>query len=102
LTGNSGRVDTITANRERWLATMMDDELHLQPVGRAEILCSSVLILVATLVGHLIPLVPFLWLPRSSAIAVAIMLSALVLFGVGVYSALQVGTARIIAPHPRL
>ena len=25
-------VDTITANREAWLATMMDEELHLQPV----------------------------------------------------------------------
>jgi VIT1/CCC1 family predicted Fe2+/Mn2+ transporter len=25
-------VDTITANRETWLATMMDEELHLQPV----------------------------------------------------------------------
>ncbi len=28
-------VDTITANREAWLATMMDEELHLQPVRDA-------------------------------------------------------------------
>jgi VIT1/CCC1 family predicted Fe2+/Mn2+ transporter len=77
-------VDTITANRERWLATMMDDELHLQPVQTAEVVRSSVLIFVATLVGHLIPLVPFLWLPRSPALVLAIVLSALVLFGVGV------------------
>jgi hypothetical protein len=25
-------VSTVTANREAWLATMMDEELHLQPV----------------------------------------------------------------------
>jgi vacuolar iron transporter family protein len=80
-------VDTITANRERWLATMMDDELHLQPVQTAEVVRSSFLIFVATLVGHLIPLLPFVWLPRSPALVVAIVLSALVLFGVGVYSA---------------
>jgi vacuolar iron transporter family protein len=65
----------------------MDDELHLQPVQTAEVVRSSVLIFVATLVGHLIPLVPFLWLPRSPALVLAIVLSALVLFGVGVYSA---------------
>ena len=35
-------VDPITANRERWLATMMDDVLDLQPLGRPEILRSWV------------------------------------------------------------
>src|SRR5436190_10924931 len=30
-------VDTITANRDSWLATMMDEELHLQPVDSADI-----------------------------------------------------------------
>ena len=80
-------VDTITANRETWLATMMDEELHLQPVQTSDIVRSSFLIFVATLVGHLIPLVPFVWLSRTPALVVAILLSALVLFGVGVYSA---------------
>jgi hypothetical protein len=44
-------VDTITANRDSWLATMMDEELHLQPVQSADILRSSVVITVATLIG---------------------------------------------------
>jgi predicted membrane protein (TIGR00267 family) len=81
-------VDTITANRDTWLATMMDEELHLRPVQRADILRSAFLITVATLIGHLIPLLPFVWLDRTPALVLAIVLSALVLFGVGVYSAL--------------
>lgn len=81
-------VDTITANRDTWLATMMDEELHLQPVQSREILRTAVIVGIATLIGHLIPLLPFLVLPRQSALIVAIVLSALALFGVGAYSAL--------------
>src|SRR5712692_1759752 len=80
-------VDTITANRETWLATMMDEELHLQPVQTREILRVAVVITIATLVGHLIPLAPFMFLPRDPALILAIVLSAIALFGVGVYSA---------------
>ena len=58
-------VDTITANRESWLSTMMDEELHLQPVQTPDILRSAVVITIATLVGHLIPLLPFAWLSRT-------------------------------------
>jgi VIT1/CCC1 family predicted Fe2+/Mn2+ transporter len=81
-------VDTITAHRDSWLATMMDEELHLQPVQTPTILRSAVVITIATLIGHLIPLLPFLWLPRTTALILGIVLSALVLFGVGVYSSL--------------
>jgi vacuolar iron transporter family protein len=80
-------VDTITADRDGWLETMMDEELHLQPVDGSAVFRSSVVITIATLIGHLIPLVPFLWLDRTPALIVAFALSALVLFGVGVYSA---------------
>jgi vacuolar iron transporter family protein len=78
-------VGTITANRETWLATMMDEELHLQPVQAPDIMRSAIVITVATLIGHLIPLLPFVWLSRTAALVTAIVLSALVLFGVGVY-----------------
>jgi VIT1/CCC1 family predicted Fe2+/Mn2+ transporter len=80
-------VDTIVSNRDTWLSTMMDEELHLQPVDTPAILRSAVVITVATLIGHLIPLLPFLMLARTPALILAIVLSALVLFGVGVYSA---------------
>jgi predicted membrane protein (TIGR00267 family) len=78
--------DTITANRENWLATMMDEELHLQQVQTPDIMRSAVVITIATLIGHLIPLLPFVWLSRTTALITAIVLSAGVLFGVGVYS----------------
>ena len=80
-------VSTITANRETWLATMMDEELHLQPVGNQAILRAAIVIGIATLIGHLIPLVPFLFLDRTAAVILAITLSAIALFAVGVYSA---------------
>jgi predicted membrane protein (TIGR00267 family) len=80
-------VETITANRDTWLATMMNEELHLQPVAKSDIVRTSVVITVATLIGHLIPLLPFMALPRSPALVLSIALSALALFGVGVYSA---------------
>ncbi len=81
-------VDTITSNREQWLETMMDEELHLRPIEDARILRSAAVITVATLIGHLIPLAPFLFLARTPALVTAIALSALALFGVGVYSSI--------------
>jgi predicted membrane protein (TIGR00267 family) len=80
-------VDTITANRDVWVETMMDEELHLQRVETPDILRSAVVIGIATLIGHLIPLLPFLVLPRTDALVLGIAFSALALFGVGVYSA---------------
>ena len=52
-----------------------------------DILRTAVVITIATLVGHLIPLVPFLVLPRTPALIAAIVLSAFALFGVGAYTA---------------
>jgi vacuolar iron transporter family protein len=80
-------VDTITANRDAWLTTMMDEELHLQPVQTSDIRRTAVVVGVATLIGHMIPLIPFLILPRTAALVVAIVLSTLSLFGVGAYTA---------------
>jgi predicted membrane protein (TIGR00267 family) len=63
----------------------MDEELHLQPVQAPDIMRSAVVITLATLIGHLIPLLPFVWLSRTPALITAVVLSAGVLFGVGAY-----------------
>jgi VIT1/CCC1 family predicted Fe2+/Mn2+ transporter len=83
-----GVVDAITADRETWLATMMNEELHLQPVETHDVLRTAVVITIATLIGHLIPLIPFVVLPRTPALVVAIVASGLALFAVGAYSAI--------------
>lgn len=80
-------VSTITSNRETWVSTMMNEELHLQPVAQQSLVQSAVVVTVATLIGHFIPIVPFMVVARTPAIVLAIALSAVTLFGVGVYSA---------------
>lgn len=80
-------VDTITANRETWITTIMDEELHLQQVETPSIVRSALVITLATLIGHMIPLLPFVWMARSAALITGLILATLVLFGVGVYSA---------------
>ncbi len=65
---------------------MMSEELHLQPVERGSLLRSAAVVTVATLIGHLIPLAPFTVLAQTPVI-LGIVLSAIALFGVGVYSA---------------
>jgi VIT1/CCC1 family predicted Fe2+/Mn2+ transporter len=81
-------VATITANRDRWVGTILSEERHLQPVEDSDVLRSSAVITLATLIGHLIPLLPFVFVSRHVAFIVAIAMSAAVLFGVGAYTAL--------------
>jgi hypothetical protein len=41
-------VETITANRDTWLTTMIDEELHLQPVESRDTLRTAAVIGIAT------------------------------------------------------
>src|SRR4029077_9073046 len=65
-------VSTITSNRETWVSTMMNEELHLQPVEQQSLVKSAFVVTVATLIGHLIPIVPFMVVARTPAIITAI------------------------------
>jgi len=81
-------VKQITSDKKVWVDVMMRDELHLAPVSDAGAVRRAFVTGFSTLIGSLIPLVPFLILPVTPATIVAIPLCAAVLFGVGAYKAL--------------
>jgi predicted membrane protein (TIGR00267 family) len=80
-------VDTITANQDIWVAVMMAEEHQLTPTDRSQALRAAIIVGVAAVVGSLIPLVPFIFLPVGMSMIVSIVITALVLFGVGAYKA---------------
>lgn len=79
--------DVVVSNRKVWVDVMMSDELHLAPVETKSVVTSSLLVGFAAVVGSLIPVGPFLFLPTNLAIPVCLVFSAASLFVVGVYKA---------------
>ncbi len=87
-------VETITANEEVWVAVMMSEEHRLTPTDRREAIKSALVVGFSAIVGSLIPLLPFAILPVDQSMWVAVVVTALVLFGVGAYK------ARTTVGHP--
>lgn len=87
-------VDTITADKDVWVAVMMAEELQLRPTDRRDALRSALIVGVAAIIGSLIPLAPFAWLPVGVSMWVSILISALTLFVVGAFK------ARLTVGHP--
>src|SRR3989441_4799279 len=94
-------VKEITSDKKVWVDVMMRDELHLAPVSGAGAVRRAFVTGFSTLIGSLIPLVPFLFVPLfgisvTAATIMAVPLCAAVLFAVGAYKALTlVGDWRI-------
>jgi predicted membrane protein (TIGR00267 family) len=80
-------VETITRDKEVWVAVMMAEELQLAPHAGHGAFRTALVVGVAALVGSLVPLWPFVVLPSRWATWVAMAVAAVVLFGVGVYKA---------------
>jgi vacuolar iron transporter family protein len=80
-------VDTITANKEVWVAVMMAEEHQLSPVDRRQALKSALVVGFSAIVGSLIPLAPFVFLPVQLSMLVSVLITAMVLFIVGAYKA---------------
>jgi len=94
-------VKDITSDKQVWVDVMMRDELHLTPVSGAGAVRRAFVTGFSTLIGSLIPLVPFLFVPLfgisvTAATIMAVPLCAAVLFAVGAYKALTlVGDWRV-------
>jgi VIT1/CCC1 family predicted Fe2+/Mn2+ transporter len=94
-------VKEITSDKQVWVDVMMRDELHLTPVTGQGAVGRALVTGVATLIGSLIPLIPFLFVPLfgisvTAATIIAVPLCAVVLFAVGAYKALTlVGDWRV-------
>ena len=80
-------VNTISSNHDAWVATMMSEELHLQPVDTRAVLRTSVIVGIAAVIGSLIPLLPMVLAGPPARIPLTVVLCGLVLFGVGYYQA---------------
>ena len=94
-------VGEITSDKKVWVEVMMRDELHLTPVSDRGVVRRALVTGFSTLIGSLIPLIPFLLVPLFGisvglATIMAVPLCAAVLFAVGAYKALTlVGDWRI-------
>ncbi|RPI25279.1 MAG: hypothetical protein EHM70_20290 [Chloroflexota bacterium] len=80
-------VDTICANPEVWVAVMMSEEHQLAPVDRKQAWKAALIVGFSAIVGSLIPLAPFAILPVELSMLASVIVTALVLFGVGAYKA---------------
>jgi VIT1/CCC1 family predicted Fe2+/Mn2+ transporter len=80
-------VDTITANRDVWVAVMMAEEHQLSPVNRGQAIRAALVVGFSAIIGSLIPLAPFAVLPVKISMLVSIVIAALTLFIVGAYKA---------------
>src|SRR5256712_14206510 len=56
-------VREITNDKKVWVDVMMRDELHLTPVSGTGVVARALVTGFATLIGSLIPLIPFLFVP---------------------------------------
>jgi vacuolar iron transporter family protein len=80
-------VDTITADKDVWVAVMMSEEHQLTPIGRGQAVRSALIVGVSAIVGSLIPLAPFVALPVNTGMVVSVAIAAASLFAVGAYKA---------------
>jgi vacuolar iron transporter family protein len=94
-------VQEITSDKKVWVDVMMRDELHLAPVTATGVVRRAFVTGFSTLIGSLIPLIPFAFVPLfgisvTAATIMAVPLCAAVLFAVGAYKAVTlVGDWRI-------
>jgi predicted membrane protein (TIGR00267 family) len=76
-------VKHITSDKDLWLKVMMEEELRLYPEEYKNPVKDAVIVGVSALVGSLVPLLPFIFLPLADAIIGSVIISVIVLFLTG-------------------
>lgn len=80
-------VETITSNKDVWVAVMMAEEHNLAKIEKGHALRSAFVVGLSAIIGSLIPLAPFLLMSVSQAMIGAVVIAAVTLFIAGVYKA---------------
>ncbi len=80
-------VETITSNKDVWVAVMMAEEHGLADTSRLSSFRSSLVVGFSSLIGSLIPLGPFVVVRGVAGVWLSVLLSVAVLFAVGAYKA---------------
>ena len=80
-------VDTVTANKDVWVAVMMAEEHQLAPVDRKQAIRAAWIVGLSAIIGSLVPLAPFMFLSVSTSMWASVLVTALVLFAIGAYKA---------------
>jgi vacuolar iron transporter family protein len=80
-------VEQIMSDERAWVDVMMHNELKLAPIEAGRAARSAFIVGLSAIVGSLIPLLPFFFFPIGPSIFISIGLTALTLFGAGVYKA---------------
>lgn len=86
-------VEHLTSNRKLWLETMMEHELKLSPEDYAHPLRDALIVGIASVIGSLIPLIPFFLFDVKTGIWTSLVISSIALFVVGAAKArMTIGT----------
>jgi VIT1/CCC1 family predicted Fe2+/Mn2+ transporter len=80
-------VKTITTNQDVWVAVMMAEEHQLAPVDRKSAVKAAWVVGLSAIIGSLVPIAPFMFLPVATSMWMSVLVTALTLFGIGAYKA---------------
>lgn len=80
-------VDHLAQAEDPCVELMMAHDRQLSPVEKKGLIADALLVGISAIIGSLIPLLPFFFLPRTPAIGAGLILSAIALFAVGAFKA---------------
>jgi len=80
-------VQTVTKKKKLWVETMLMEEFRMLPDDYENPIQISLVVLLATTSGSLIPLLPFFYFPVFQATIIALVISGITLFIAGVVKA---------------